>query len=110
MNWNLARLTRAGRVIAGGICPPQLSAETHSWFQSTAHLRGQIGEISRYTILEKILGYHVRASSFSRRTFCCMDLVGLLRELRMLLMDLPAGRFYTICVLVLLAVFAWWFG
>jgi len=41
---------------------------------------------------------------------CGMEwMVGFLRELRLLLTELPPGRFYVLCALALAATLVWWF-
>lgn len=36
-------------------------------------------------------------------------MVGFLRELRLLLTELPPDRFYVLCAFALAAMFVWWF-
>jgi hypothetical protein len=36
-------------------------------------------------------------------------MVGFLRELRLLLTELPPDRFYVLCALALAVTFVWWF-
>ena len=45
-----------------------------------------------------------------RHAACGMEwMVGFLRELRLLLTELPPDRFYVLCALALAMTFIWWF-